>query len=711
MSYNVLQMKRIISIMLCLPLLMTACKNDTEVDNPDSTPITLLANIGSIGVETRGIGVISDSYASELPVNFARIDQSSTDGSYSSYSDATALDATRAAGSNKQQITFATLQTYLSDATYNSSKFVGWYPRATLTSGAVTFTVDGSTDIMLTNEVTGSPSAKFNQEAQAFTFAHQLTQLQLKVYAESNKAVTDWGTISTIKVKNQQTACTVTLPNQVTFSDGTESNVPFTGVTSAALPVGSTVNSGYVMIPEVAASGTLTLEIVTTLGGTKNVTLTAPATGGLAKSNAYVYTLKFTQTSISVVGTAQVGEWITAATNNYEVDASTGALNLSSNGTANSYIARPNGVYKFNATVMGNGATTAASTIVSASNGTQSAPAIVPSTLAPTAALVVWETGSTSGSVIESGSLSLANGYVTFRTTSTSTPGNAVIAVTDGTNILWSWHIWKVNYNPNVEYDTYSRYPAGSSTFKMMKYNLGATEISNWSGTATNAGDMGLFYQWGRKDPFVGATGWSGTTPVPVTYASGYDYGTTANATAGADASASLAYAVKNPTKFILNASTTNDWLNATAYTAQCDNLWGNPNATATMPNPERGSKSIYDPCPPGWRVPSQESFQIFTQNGVSDGTRNVLGAWAKGWTFYTQAYLSGSTSYWPALGYRDYSTGTFTNIGSIGYYWSSSSAFSGNASANFLGFRSGNVYTAISDARGRAFLLRCSQE
>ena len=98
--------------MLCLPLLMTACKNDTEVDNPDSTPITLLANIASIGVETRGSGVIGDSYASNWDVNFARIDQSSADGSYSSYSDATALDATRAAGSGNRSITFATPQTY-----------------------------------------------------------------------------------------------------------------------------------------------------------------------------------------------------------------------------------------------------------------------------------------------------------------------------------------------------------------------------------------------------------------------------------------------------------------------------------------------------------------------------------------------------------------------------------------------------------------------
>jgi uncharacterized protein (TIGR02145 family) len=704
-------MKRIISIMLFLPLLMTACKNDTEVDNPDSTPITLLANIGSIGVETRGSGVIDDSYASNLDVNFARIDQGDN-GAYpendtyplSPYFASTALAATRAAGSGNRSITFATPQTY---SLYNS-KFVGWYPRAAMTSGAVNFTVDGSTDIMLTNEVEGSSSSTFNSgENKTFTFAHQLTQLQLKVYAESNKAVTDWGTITSIKVTNQQTQCNVILPDRVSFVDGAESNVAFTGVTSAALPVGSTVNSGYVMIPEVAASGTLTLEIVTTLGGTKNVTLTAPATGGLAKSNAYVYTLKFTQTSISVVGTAQVGEWITAATNNYEVDASTGALNLSSNGTANSYIARPNGVYKFNATVMGNGATTAASTIVSASNGTQSATAIVPSTLAPTAAFVVWETGNTSGSVIESGSLSLANGYVTFRTTSTSTPGNAVIAVTDGTNILWSWHIWKVNYNPNVEYDTYSRYPAGSSTFKMMKYNLGATEISNWSGTATNAGDMGLFYQWGRKDPFVGAAGWSGNTPVPVTYASGYANGTTANSTAGADASASLVYAVKNPTKFILGNSSTFDWLNASDYTAQRDNLWGNPNATATQPNPERGSKSIYDPCPPGWRVPSQESFRIFAEDGDNDGTVNGVSGWVNGYTFYTQSYQSGSTSYWPALGY--YWDGVLSDLGTNGYYWHSSS--NADVSASNMVFSDRYIAPMVGNGRSAGFAVRCAQE
>jgi hypothetical protein len=650
-------MKRIISIMLCLPLLMTACKNDTEVDNPDSTPITLLANIASIGVETRGSGVISDSYASELPVNFARINQSSTDGSYSSYSDATALDATRAAGSDKQQITFATLQTYLSDATYNSSKFVGWYPRAAMTSGAVSFTVDGSTDIMLTNEVTGSPSAKFNQQAQAFTFAHQLTQLQLKVYAESNKAVTDWGTISTIKVKNQQTACTVTLPNQVTFSDGTESNVPFTGVTSAALPVSNTnvVNSGYVMIPEVAASGTLTLEIVTSIGGTKTVTL--PVTTALAKSNAYVYTLKFTQTSISVVGTAQVGEWITAATNNYEVDASTGALNLSNNGTANSYIARPNGVYKFNATVMGNGATTTG---------------ITPTALAPVSASVLWETNGTHSIITETPTL--ANGYVTFRTPAAA-DGNAVIAVKDGSgNVIWSWHIWVTNYKPGLIANTGTNtttYSYNSNLF--MDRNLGATSI-----TPSNANAFGMMYQWGRKDPFP-ASASAATGTEPTLY--GEKTSITKTAVPGSN---NLTVSIQNPATFYYNASAPYDWYTNTPGSMN-GNLWS-------------GTKTIYDPCPPGWRVPAF-SGSTSPWNGITlTGTTQSFGrTWA-------------SIGYYPAAGRRSYSTGNFQDI-DLGGVANWTASIKADLTAYMLYTWSNSINVYGSDLRAYSCSVRCVKE
>ena len=43
----------------------------------------------------------------------------------------------------------------------------------------------------------------------------------------------------------------------------------------------------------------------------------------------------------------------------------------------------------------------------------------------------------------------------------------------------------------------------------------------------------------------------------------------------------------------------------------QRDNLWGNPNTTTKTPNTARGSKSIYDPCPPGWRVAPQDTIVL----------------------------------------------------------------------------------------------------
>ncbi|WP_321332216.1 DUF4906 domain-containing protein [uncultured Bacteroides sp.] len=372
--------------------------------------------------------------------------------------------------------------------------------------------------------------------------------------------------------------------------------------------------------------------------------------------------------------------------------------------TANCYIANDGDqAYKFNATVMGNGAITAAT---SWQNGS----VITPSILSPTAAFVVWETGAKKGNVIEEGSVKLVNGYVRFKTANKTANGNALIAVTDGTNILWSWHIWKVNYDPDTDYDTYKKY-GSTTTFKMMKYNLGATEISNWSGTATNAGDMGLLYQWGRKDPFLGASGWTATALVP-TYASGYSYSAVSNASAGTDAATSIAYSIKNPTKFILNNISSYDWLNVTSNAAQRDNLWGNPNS-GTAPNTLSGSKSIYDPCPVGWRVPTQDSYRIFSTTGANEGVANVLtsSGFVKGWTFYI-AGTSGATSFWPAAGYQNYNTGVLTNVSSYGCYWSSSSYDSGSPTyAGNLYFSNSNMYPLNNNIRSFGFSVRCAQE
>ena len=89
--------------------------------------------------------------------------------------------------------------------------------------------------------------------------------------------------------------------------------------------------------------------------------------------------------------------------------------------------------------------------------------------------------------------------------------GNAVVAAKQDDTIVWSWHVWVTAYEPNAEenvmaYDWAKRNAEGevteTGTTYWMDRNLGARNA-----TMFDAGALGLFYQWGRKDPFVGADG------------------------------------------------------------------------------------------------------------------------------------------------------------------------------------------------------------
>ena len=261
---------------------------------------------------------------------------------------------------------------------------------------------------------------------------------------------------------------------------------------------------------------------------------------------------------------------------------------LSINGTANSYIVNKYGYYSFNATVKGNSTT--------------------PLEATPVSAEVLWETRNTSesitvGCVVKD--VTFEDGKVKFRTTEDVTPGNALIAVkdTDG-YILWSWHIWVVDYNPEVQYHSY---PSGAV---MMDRDLGALNNQD------DYFSLGLLYQWGRKDPFM----------APVEFNVEHKPATTApenvikyqktNATKG-----TLAFVEANPTIMLHNDISRQDWLYITDNT-----LWNE-------------NKTMYDPCPSGWQVPSAKDRVWDRLEGVPyihkvyliDNTNAVFGG--GGWT------------------------------------------------------------------------------
>ena len=300
----------------------------------------------------------------------------------------------------------------------------------------------------------------------------------------------------------------------------------------------------------------------------------------------------------------------------YQADLSvSSAIDLSSSGFANCYVVSSTGTYKFKP-VKGNSITSVGSVSV---------------------AETLWETFGIStepqlGDLISA--ITYKNGYIAFQTADTFQEGNAVIAAKDTSGtILWSWHIWFTDPPQGQEY--YNN--AGI----MMDRNLGAT-----SATTGDVGALGLLYQWGRKDPFLGSSAISGynvaksTITWPGRVESSAETGT-------------IAYAVTHPTTFISNADeySNRDWY----YT-------GNNTTDNTRWTESENAKSVYDPCPAGWRVPDGGTDGIWD---TADFDTPTFDATNKGKTFSN----NGIEIWYPAAGYLAYDN-ALSNAGKSLYCW-----------------------------------------
>ena len=297
---------------------------------------------------------------------------------------------------------------------------------------------------------------------------------------------------------------------------------------------------------------------------------------------------------------------------------------------------------------------------------------------------VIWESFGTDvrpeiGDIIKS--VSLDNGRVVFSTPSELNNGNAVIATKDCEgNILWSWHIWVCkDYIPNSSAQIYF-HNAGV----MMDRNIGAT-----STTPGDVTSLGLFYEWGRKDPFLGPDGLSSDACASSTIL--WPAGVTSNETYG-----KFAYATSHPTTFIGRNGQNNDW----TYTG----------GTGMVATKWQAQKTIYDPCPPGWRVPDggKDGVWSMTLESSSGYEGEFYDQTSKGVNF-SGKFGSQKTIWYPALGYLSPDLGIPMAASIEGLVWSCTTTAN---MAYALRFTSGgyvNPCASFSPAQG--IPVRCIQE
>ncbi len=329
-------------------------------------------------------------------------------------------------------------------------------------------------------------------------------------------------------------------------------------------------------------------------------------------------------------------------------------IDLSAEGTANCYLVKVAGTYKFKA-VKGNSAQSVG---------------------AASSADVLWESFGTSTTPNEGDLIASAtykDGYVYFATPNTFKNGNASIAVRDSSGtILWSWHIWlsEEGWKDDV-------YPNNAGT--MMDRNLGAT-----SATPGSVGALGLMYQWGRKDPFLGSSSVSSSTLAVST-------GTWSSVTT----QQTVDYVTANPMTFVRQNY---EWCTGDgAEDSNYEKRW------------TESEKSMYDPCPVGYRVPDGGKNGFWaTALGTSSST-------TAGITWYSTYYgclwtlSDGKLSAWyPIVGCRDTSGGALGNVGSIGYYWSASTHASDGERAYYLCFYDSKVSTTNYVNRCLGQSVRC---
>lgn len=292
-----------------------------------------------------------------------------------------------------------------------------------------------------------------------------------------------------------------------------------------------------------------------------------------------------------------------------------------------------------------------------------------------------------------------------------TTGGSGLIAAYDNSNnVLWSWHVWVTDYQPDatgnasvLDNPNKRKLKFTSGQLPMMDRNLGAMTgyVAFPPDQTERFRTHGFHYQWGRKDPFpssysnkaISSITLSTTATEPVEgllnlyKADGITYLPFSFISSFANGY-QTAYR-KPQTIFKSNDSASSNrvyWL--TSKPSDYTRVWST-------------TKTVHDPCPAGWRVSQWSDYDALVGKGreVKEGGMLIT-------------YSGAEKTYVSLTGYY-YESNKFSYIGQYSLLWSgTNNGKSSGGSIEYLRCMSDKSITHVTGGHEReAITLRCTQE